>query len=343
MATPNIITDWRMSEVWNTATLPVDRELKPREYVWASELIRPHCDRFLAMKAVKATNPPNARSKRKFLMGNIIEEMQGIVIGLLGLRVDKQQEVWTRGIVHVKGKIDFLVQGVPDYEKARADVKRLGFSEGFIEYLNSIINRFEQIVGHNELAPMIRECKSCSQYVMNLLMEGGYIIGHKMQLYHYLKGTGMPMGYVDYISKDDAIMSDTRVLYPDTMLEKMYTTDLEQLKVYIDKDEMPPPAPLINWEGKFKRNFMVEYSNYLTMIYGFETPEAYRAVVDGKIKSWNNVLSRLKKIDAGETTPTGKPILLSDKNKIVIEAMAKEGHDAHALAKNAVVEEGEEE
>lgn len=336
------VTDWSMKEVWNGAALRPDREMKVRDYCWASELAKPLVDRYLAMKATKPTNPPNMRSRRKFLMGNIIEEIQGIIISTLGLKVDKQQEVWTHGIIPVKGKIDFLVEGTPDYEKARHDINKLGFSEEFIGYLLSVIDKFEEKIGQKELAPMVRECKSCSQYVLSMLQEGGSIIGHKLQLFHYLKGLNLPLGYVDYISKDDALMEDCRVEYPDKALEKRYNDDLEDLHAHLVNNEMPPPAPLIIFEGKFKQNFSVEYSNYLTMVYGFKTPEEYRNSIKAKISGRNRLLARIKMIEAGELTPTGKAIVLTPKNQIAIEEMAKEGLDAFALAKKAVVVEEEE-
>lgn len=344
-----IITDWRMKDVWNNASLRPDRPLAKRDYCYASELAKPLIDRFLSMNAVEPTNPPNMRSRRKFLMGEIIEEMQGIVISLLGLRTDMQQQVNTNGIISVHGRIDFLVQGIPNYEKARFDVAKLGFSQSFIDYLTSVINEFERKMGDCNFAPMVRECKSCSEYLMNTLQEGGFVIGHKLQLFHYLKGLNLPLGYVDYISKGDSLMEDTRVEYPDDILEAQYNNSLSELKGYLDSNQRPPADPLIIFEGKFKKNFGVEYSNYLELVYGYKTPQDYSDTVKGKIASWNRVLARIKDVSEGKRNkptkaePLGALVKLTDKNKVVIEEMAKDGLDAYELAIVAKVDNEEEE
>jgi hypothetical protein len=68
----NTITDFSMRDVWNMASLRPDRPLVERDYLWASQLNQPTVDNFLSMKGEKPTNPPNARSRRKFLAGNIL-------------------------------------------------------------------------------------------------------------------------------------------------------------------------------------------------------------------------------------------------------------------------------
>lgn len=337
-----MITDWRMVDVWNTASLTPQKELVPRDYAWASELGKPLVDRYLAMKAVTPTNPPNMRSRRKFLMGNIIEEIQGIIINALGLRVDQQKEIWTHGAIPVKGKIDFLIQGIPNYTQARSFISGLGFSEEMINYLLAVVDRFEEKFAGGEFAPMVRECKSCSQYVIDHIQTGGQIVGHKLQLYHYLKGLNIPLGYVDYISKDNSLMEDCRVEQPDEALEERYNGDLIKLKEYIDTDTLPPPEPLIVFEGKFKKNFNVEYSNYLSMIYGFDRPDLYAQSVVGKIAAWNRVLKRIHDVEIGAESKTGKKTVLTDKNKIIIDQMQAEGYNAYELAKAVMIEEEDE-
>jgi putative component of membrane protein insertase Oxa1/YidC/SpoIIIJ protein YidD len=240
-----------------------------------------------------------------------------------------------------------LVQGVPDYEKARFNAAKLGFSQPFVDYLVSVINEFERRMGVVEFAPMIRECKSCSEYVIDMIQEGGFVIGHKLQLYHYLKGLNIPLGYVDYISKNDSLMEDTRVDFPDAGLEAQYNNGLTELKGYLEAGQQPPPAPLIVWEKKFKKNFNVEYSNYLKMIYGFEQPLDYSNAVSGKIASWNRVLARIKDVAEGKRNkptkaePLGALTKLTDKNLSVIDEMTSEGLNPYELAKDANVTEEE--
>lgn len=328
-----MIYNWSFKSVWNGAALRPDRDVKPREYAWASELGKPLVDRWLSMTGVAATNPPDWRSRRKFLFGNIVEQFYHIVINLLGVRVDTQQEVWTHGIVPVKGKIDFLVQGTPDYELARHNLTKIPFSPEILDYLNSVIDAFEQQIGQVELAPMVRECKSCSHYVIELIGAGGAIRGHQLQLLHYLKGLNIPTGSVDYISKEDSLMEECLVNVNNADLSNQYDSELQSLYGYLNSNTMPDGAPEIIFEGKFKKNLNVEYSNYLTLVYGYKQPSDYADAVTPVIARWNRVLGRIKDINEGKTSAKGKTILLTDKNKIVIDEMSRCGYDAYNFAK----------
>ena len=149
---------------------------------------------------------------------------------------------------------------------------------------------------------------------------------------------------MDYLSKGDAIMEESRVEYPNQELENQYNKVLSDLRGYLDADQQPPKENLIIWEGKFNKNLDVEYSNYLTLLYGFETPEAYRNSVSGKIASWNRVLKRLKDVKEGKTTPSGKPITLTDKNKKALDELRSEGYDPDYLVQSMMdIAEDEEE
>jgi hypothetical protein len=72
---------------------------------------------------------------------------------------------------------------------------------------------------------------------------------------------------------------------------------------------------------------------YLSEVYGFERPDLYDAEVAPVIRAWNSVIERIRKENKGETTPTGKPIKVTDDNKKKIEEMSQQGWDAYELAK----------
>jgi hypothetical protein len=60
---------------------------------------------------------------------------------------------------------------------------------------------------------------------------------------------------------------------------------------------MPPLEQYIVWDvdwGRFTRNWGVEYSNYLTMLYGFETQLEFEEAVNPTVARWNSVLRRMK-------------------------------------------------
>src|SRR5258708_25730522 len=66
---------WSLFGIWNSALeRREDRgPMQPRDRIWASELGGSMIDRYLRMKGVTPTNPPNMRSLRKFDMGNFFE------------------------------------------------------------------------------------------------------------------------------------------------------------------------------------------------------------------------------------------------------------------------------
>lgn len=323
------------TDIWNASVQDEDRPLKERDYEWASSMGKSLIDRYLSMKAVPISNPPNDRARRKFFAGNAWEFIAGLVLYQLGVVIPQQQEVWVEDTpIRVKGKLDYLIGGVPNYNHARDSIKSFPFQKEMTDRFMKTIDVFERWIGNKELYPLVHEIKSCSQYVIEMLNENGNMIGHDLQIYHYLRGLKMEEGHIVYISKDDALMHERVINNPNESLRKKYEDDLLELKGYLDANQRPPKANLIVWEGKFKKNFNIEYSNYLTLIYGFKRPDEYSDLISGKISSWNRVLVRIKMVESGEETKTGKPILLTDKNKIVIQEMEKEGHNPFELAKN---------
>src|SRR3990167_9806570 len=72
--------NWTFTDIWNKSIL--DRKERPtiaRNRLWASELGKSHLDIYLKMQGEITTNPPNARSLRKFEAGNIWEWIVGLI------------------------------------------------------------------------------------------------------------------------------------------------------------------------------------------------------------------------------------------------------------------------
>lgn len=330
-----------LTKLWNNSLILHDRELKARDYCWASELGKSMIDRYLAMKGTQPSNTPNDRSRRKFFAGNVWEFIAGLVMWQMGIIINKQEVIVTEDMpLKIVGKLDYLVGGKPDYDKARATISGLPFQKEMITRFMQVIENFQQEYGDEEITPMVHELKSCSQYVIEKVMNGGRILGHDLQLNHYLRGLKMESGIIDYISKDDALMAE-RVVRTSRETDDAMIKELTILKGYLDASQQPPPEKHILFEEKFIKNFNIEYSNYLTLVYGFDRPDQYAESVKGKIASWNRVLARLKQIQSGETTKNGKPILLTDKNKAAIDEMSKDGWNAYELCKAVEVDEEE--
>src|SRR3954469_6411316 len=120
--------DWKFSHVWNDSLLNfAERPMKPRDYIYASELGGPYIDRYLKMLGTKPTNPPNNRSLRKFQAGNIWEAVIGFVLVRAGILRKRQvrSEVELPGCLRVSGRIDYIAGGVMDWAKAEKELDQI--------------------------------------------------------------------------------------------------------------------------------------------------------------------------------------------------------------------------
>ena len=156
----------------------------------------------------------------------------------------------------------------------------------------SIIETFEKS-GERTFEQMILELKSVSSFVMNgVLATKAALPHHELQGYHYSLNKNLPCNVV-YICRDDMMIEEIPIVDMKRLGEK-YRTDILCITGYYNNNERPPLEQLIKWEfGQFKVNRGVEYSNYLQMLYGFETPEQYRAKVNGTVTGINRVVKRI--------------------------------------------------
>ena len=100
--------------------------------------------------------------------------------------------------------------------------------------------------------------------------------------------------------------------------------------------------------GKFSKNLDIEYSNFLTLLYGYPRPDAYADEMKPIVARWNRILPRIKMVQEGKRgkptkkEPEGKLMTLTDSNLSAIEEMKSHGFNPYELAKVADVEEEEE-
>lgn len=347
-AAPSGPVKWHLAAIWNQVATKTNRPLKPRDYIYASEIGYAYCDRFLKMKAKPFTNPPNNRSLRKFFAGNVWEYLIKLV--LLKAGIYRQEEVTLnstpyRGLLDVHGRCDFIAGGIVDLEKCKYILERELFMPDFMAETFEAV--FAQWDGKN-LEEKIMELKAVSSYAIKIAEARGFVSkSHMLQAFHYSKKAKLPASVVS-ICKDDATMIETEVT---SDLEKHYKADIKTMTEYFTKDQMPPIEPLVQFDedlGKFSRNFRVEYSPYLSLLYKFESPEDYRNNVTYAEK-WNSALTRYAKAELGHTTPTGKDIKITPLNAEKKEEMSKAGYDFKKLLKikvdliTAGLEEEEEE
>ncbi len=314
---------WSFYQIWNES-LEKDksRELKERNNIWASELGGAMVDRYLRMKAIKPSNPPNPRSLRKFEAGNIWEAIIGYVLsraGILQIRQDWLSYQYPN-LLKVTGKLDFIAGGLPDYEKASRIVQNeFYWLPSFVsEAIQNIVTKLKIQFPYG-LEDIILEIKSCSSFMFEIYErrnEGSP--QHKMQLFHYLIAKPMPEGHIVYISKDDARLIEIGVTNP-SVIEEYYKKDISEITYYINKNEQPPlEKPLVFDEmtSNFSANWKVGYSGYLIMLYDLKTQKDFDDKYKPVAERWNRVLGRIKEKKE-----------MTDNNKDALQEMKDWGFD----------------
>jgi len=318
--------NWNLQQLWNECVYSQQRELEPRDYCYASEIGQPLVDRYLKMKAVKATNPPNMRSLRKFEAGNLVEWVVRHVLERTGLINNTQERVMVEypNMLRVSGRLDFLAGGKIDLERAKQDITASQLPESIQASSLYIAEKLYQKFGDRELEKKVLEIKSCSSFVMDMMEKTEKPIKHhRLQLFHYMKGLNLN-GELVYICKDDLRMMCFQY-EPSADLEAEYLADLERITSYYNKGQRPPiENDIVVEDGKFKKNFGIEYSNYLTMLYGHEEPRDYSDKVKSRVARWTRVIARYAKGD--KITPKNEEVRVENEaagynfNQIVEQA-----------------------
>jgi hypothetical protein len=315
---------WSFYQLWNESLESgKERVLKERRNIWASELGGALIDRYLKMTAVTPTNPPNPRSLRKFEAGNIWEAIVGYVLSRAGILQSRQNWLSFQypDLLEVTGKLDFVAGGMPDYDKAISIISsEFNWLPPFIS--NATINIAKKLKEQypNGLEKIILELKSCSSFMFEKYeRDQDASLNHKLQNFHYLKSTKMPEGHVVYISKDDARLIEIGIFNP-SPLEDEYKKDIETLTVCINNKTEPSKEKPIEYDGKFYANWKIGYSNYLTMLYGFENQFAFDNTYKPMVERWNRVLGRIKE---------GKE--LTDNNKKALDEITQTGFNVNTI------------
>lgn len=306
---------WSISSLWNNL-ITDDWPIKPRNYIRASEIGKPFLDRYLAMKGVAPTNPFQARIKRVFDCGLIFEDAVERIFRMLGILISSQTEVRVDvdGFLPVIGHYDQRVGGQINIEKAKEAIANentpLWMKARAEKLLNELVNTYP-----NGLQTLISEIKSVNSMAFwahkNIDPKTGFFKGydhHKLQIYTYLLATGEEQGRLFYVSKDDLTLLETSILKIDIALKTEWEEDIAQMtKYYKENIEPEKPADIVWLEDKkyWGFNWMVERSNYFSLITGKET-----------VEEWQNLLrDELKKKNTTECKGCKKPFMLQTLNK----------------------------
>lgn len=339
----------QLSDIWNESIVREEREPKERDYLWASQLMKPPVDIWLQMRGEKPSNEPNERSKRKFQAGNFFEHMVAMVMMRSGVMMEKQDYVTTEFAMKVIGRGDFILSGVFDFEKAYQDIVNmqlpLSMQEMFLKICTKMQLRFNDL----EFEPTVFEIKTVAERTMSKIEKAEKPLkSHIMQTCHYKIGRGLNDGVVVVLCRDDLRLFEYHVTPQD---EQDYIDRVKEIAEIVKQTERPALAEKIVFDEillKFSKNLDVEYSSYLTLLYGYPRPGVFADEMKPIIARWNRVLPRIRAVQEGKRgkptkkEPEGKLATLTEKNLEAISEMKNHGFNAYQLAKIAVIEDDEE-
>lgn len=348
---------WGLASVWEEAFRCIeDRPLTPRNYCYGSELGGSFIDRYLKMNGHKYSNPFNFRSKGKMMAGKFFEGMVKLVLVATGILQGEQvrAEVELPNCLRVSGKLDFTAGGLIDWDEAKykgEQVKKLFqycFDDLYPFYnhmTDKILGRFQSMFTHVPIEKMIIENKSVSGFVYQLIVNSGKPRrGHPLQGLHYLiPNKDISRALIPYISRESVEIREFYITRDKTLL-KEYREDVATMTAYyndsIGKDYMkhlPPKDVEVHYEEasfKFVKNNKVEYSNYLTMLYGYKSIDHFKEVWDKRIQRWSAAFRR-HVLEGKPTGKLGKPLKLTDENKKTIDEIRAAFPDYEKYLKHA--------
>lgn len=288
-------TMWGFAALWNQS-LDTDRQrpYEKREHIWASELTGSYYDRYWKMKGRVPTTPPNLRSRRKFEGGNIAEYVMQQVLVKAGILQSSQEYIINEDYeLKVTGKADFTAGGMP---RMIDDIDLLGLPESFIAIAKATVEHMLEKYPYG-LKHLNVEIKSCSGMMFDMY-ERAPAVHHSMQAFHYAHNTEVPTLLV-YVSRDDFRVCEW-VILPDSKKHlDIYKKDIENMHKVLsltEKQVAHYKEPLLVWneeDHKYKKNFKVEYSSYLTD-YGYKQPSEYAESATKIATRINNVIKRLR-------------------------------------------------
>lgn len=295
--------EWSLAKMWNRALEQTEeREVFPRDRIFASELGRSDVDIFLKMMGEKPSNPPNDRANRKFHAGDLYEWFVFLVLKKCGILINKQQPVKNTidGCCEVSGRLDFVVGGMPDYDSGQKKIDELIEALEMPPLFHQVTKNFIEILKAeypDGLDEKVLEIKSTAVFGFEKVEKTGKALaGHDLQNFHYAHGLDME-GALCYISRDDLRMYEIPIMPYDQRLMTRYEEKVRKVSGYYKEKQMPEPEPLIMFDedlGRFTKNFNVEYSPFLTKLYNIERPDQYDEEFSPIIARWNRVLGRIK-------------------------------------------------
>ena len=303
-----------IQEHWNRVVRKdFGNQTKVRDYISFSDLGKIYIDRYYKMKGEPVTNPFDERTLRIFDAGKVMEFIVLRALTMTGLLNQKQKFVEipaTATRLKCLGYLDCTIGGFPDWDLAEKRIR-----EHLAEYKLSLDDQLlEQkaiqiIEGlripypkgfQKEMLVEVKSINSMAFWAHKNRDKAGNFLGYdhnKLQLYGYMKATGLESGLILYISKDDFVLEEVGLTLGNEQLEAKFNEDIELMTAYYRNEEVPPKAEEIVFNEQkqsFELNWAVERSNYLTKIYGYENKDKFEESKHGILLDMNRCFKHLK-------------------------------------------------
>jgi hypothetical protein len=301
-----------IQEHWNKVVRE-ERPPKYRNYIRSSEIGMSFADRYQSMLGTPITNPFNERTLRIFDAGKVIEFI--VVRSLAMAGILKSTQDWlelseTEDHLKVVGKLDALVGGFSGWDDVQASIDKnlkefgAGLDDGLLEgKATSILEGLKEMYPHGLPEPMLVEVKSINSMAFwkkGNRDEFGNFKGYnhnKLQLYAYLEMSGIQQGILLYVSKDDFTVAEIVVSRKDDELREKFYTDITRMTSYFKNNELPTLEPELVFNesrGIFEVNWNVSRSLYLSVLYGYQTPEDFEKFHHQTILDINRALKHIR-------------------------------------------------
>jgi hypothetical protein len=313
--------NWSIQEGWNsTLIIKHERDNKPRDILYASEIGRSYYDTYLSVMGVPATNEISDTIRRKMEAGNFYEAIVAWVFQRVGILQDTQVQIRTYvpGLMPIHGRADILAGCDGDWNTRKAklldlftNLDKFEFSFPFLEQVRklsfSLIDDLS-IKYPNGLEQKIIEVKSLNSMAF---WSGGEPIStpydhHKYQLsfYQSFNKLGVTDASFIYVDRDTMSLSELPNYINDDTLKKMNEWH-KQISYYVqNRIEPPKPEIVVFKEGKYQFNWEIERSDYKDLILSGIDVEKVREEIKYKNKELKDI-EMIKLALSGDTEKYG--------------------------------------
>lgn len=296
--------NWSIVGIWNEEENLNRYEIKMRDYILATDVGKPFLDRYYKMTGEPETNPMEPRILRIFTAGNEFHFLMRRVFRKIGFLLDYEQRIEipaTSTSLKIVGYYDMKIGGKVNLIEAEKMINSEDFSD-FVKAKALKCAKYFAEKYPEGLEPTIVENKSVNSLAFVAHQQGrGYLRDvyphHALQLYTYLKATGIRQGRLLYISKDNLLIEEHLVSLGDKSWEELWQLDVKTMSDFYKNKVLPPREPDIvkDEKGKYKPNWRIERSQYLTKITGFKDKKEWLKYAKGLAKEENKKAKASKK------------------------------------------------